>query len=55
MAEEWLQREFPRGRAFTVVHRDTEQTHIHIWIDARQVDGKKIQLAPIGAGPPRAL
>jgi hypothetical protein len=44
-AEEWLQREFPRGRAFTVVHRDNEQTHIYIWIDARQVDGKKIQLA----------
>ncbi len=44
MAEEWLQREFPRSRAFAVVHRDTEQTHLHIWIDARQVDAKKIQL-----------
>jgi hypothetical protein len=45
MAKEWLDREFPRARAFAVVHRDTEQTHVHVWIDARQIDGKKIQLA----------
>ena len=45
MVKEWLDREFPRSRAFAVVHRDTEQTHVHVWIDARQVDGKKIQLA----------
>jgi hypothetical protein len=45
MVKEWLDREFPRSRAFAVVHRDTEQTHVHVWIDARQIDGKKIQLA----------
>ena len=45
MVKEWLDREFPRSRAFAVVHRDTEQTHVHVWIDARQLDGKKIQLA----------
>lgn len=45
MVKEWLDREFPRARAFAVVHRDTEQTHVHAWIDARQIDGKKIQLA----------
>lgn len=45
MVKEWLDREFPRSRGFAVVHRDTEQTHVHVWIDARQIDGKKIQLA----------
>ena len=45
MVKEWLDREFPRSRALAVVHRDTEQTHVHVWIDARQIDGKKIQLA----------
>jgi hypothetical protein len=45
MAKEWLDRKFPRSRAVAVVHRDTEQTHVHVWIEARQIDGKKIQLA----------
>lgn len=45
MAKEWLEREFPKARGFAAVHRDTDQTHVHVWIDARQVDGKKIQLA----------
>lgn len=44
MVKEWLDREFPRSRALGVVHRDTEQTHVHVWIEARQIDGKKIQL-----------
>jgi hypothetical protein len=45
MAKEWLEREFPKARGFVVVHRDTHQTHVHVWIDARQIDGKKIQLS----------
>ena len=45
MTAEWLQREFPKARGFAAVHRDTGQTHVHVWIDARQVDGKKVQLS----------
>jgi hypothetical protein len=45
MAREWLDRELPEARAFAVVHRDTEHTHVHVWIDARQEDGRKIHLS----------
>lgn len=44
MTKEWLDKELPNARAFAVVHRDTEHTHVHVWIDARQMDDKKIQL-----------
>jgi hypothetical protein len=44
MAKEWIDGELPQSRGFAVVHRDTEHVHVHIWIDARQMDGKKIQL-----------
>jgi hypothetical protein len=44
MAKEWMDGELPQARGFAVVHRDTEHVHVHIWIDARQMDGKKIQL-----------
>ncbi len=45
MAGEWMQREFPQGRGFAVIHCDTEHTHVHVWLDARQVDGRKVQLS----------
>ncbi len=45
MAREWLEREFPMARGFATVHRDTDQMHVHVWIEARQVDGKKVQLS----------
>jgi hypothetical protein len=45
MAGEWMQREFPQGRGFAVVHRDTEHMHVHVWLDARQVNGRKVQLS----------
>lgn len=44
MAKAWLDGELPKARGFAVVHRDTEHVHVHVWIDARQSDGKKIQL-----------
>ncbi|HEV2147422.1 MAG TPA: relaxase/mobilization nuclease domain-containing protein [Longimicrobiaceae bacterium] len=44
MVREWLDREFPKARGFAAVHRDTEQTHVHVWLDARQVDGRKVHL-----------
>lgn len=45
MVREWLDREFPEAPAFATVHRDTEQTHVHVWMDARQLDGRKVHLS----------
>lgn len=42
--KEFLSEKFPDSRAVAAIHQDTEHTHAHIWIDARQMDGKKIHL-----------
>ncbi len=42
--KEFLSERFPNGRAVAAIHQDTDHTHAHIWIDARQTDGKKIHL-----------
>lgn len=42
MTHEFLQKEFPNARAVVAVHQDTDQTHSHVWIEARQLDDKKI-------------
>lgn len=42
MAEEYLSKQFPNARAVAVVHQDTEHTHIHFHIQARNVEGKKL-------------
>ncbi len=43
-AKIYLQEQFPKARAIIAIHQDTADTHAHIWIDARQTDGKKIHL-----------
>lgn len=45
MMREWMDKELPQARGFAVVHRDTEHTHIHVWIDARGRDGKKLHFS----------
>lgn len=40
----YLQAEFPKAKAIIAVHQDTDDTHAHVWIDARQTNGKKIHL-----------
>lgn len=40
----YLEKQFPKARAIIAVHQDTDDTHAHVWIDARQTDGKKIHL-----------
>ncbi len=42
MAHEHLKENFPDARAIVAVHQDTEQTHAHVWIDARQTNDRKI-------------
>jgi hypothetical protein len=44
MTAEFLKENFAKARAVAAVHQDTEHTHVHVWIDARQIDGKKIDL-----------
>lgn len=40
----YLREQFPKAKAIIAIHQDTEDTHAHVWIDARQNDGKKIHL-----------
>ncbi len=42
---EWLDVALPLASAVAAVHRDTARLHVHLWIDARQVDGRKIDLS----------
>ncbi|MBV9282498.1 MAG: relaxase/mobilization nuclease domain-containing protein [Chloroflexi bacterium] len=42
MAEEYLDRTFPEARAIAVVHQDTEHTHVHIHLQARDVHERKL-------------
>lgn len=42
MAAEFVERNFPTAKAILAIHQDTDNTHAHIWIDARGTDGKKL-------------
>lgn len=44
MAGEYMRENFPNARGFAAIHQDTEHTHAHIWVDARQIDGKKLNI-----------
>ena len=45
MMSRWIEEVFPKARAAAFVHRNTEHLHIHVWIAARQIDDKKINLS----------
>lgn len=42
MTHEFLEENFRESRAIVAVHQDTEHTHAHVWIDARNTDDRKI-------------
>ncbi len=44
MVDGHLRENFRQGRTVAAIHRDTDHTHVHVWIDARRVDEKKIDL-----------
>ena len=44
LSKQMLTEAFPKARAVVAVHQDTDDTHAHIWIEARQEDYKKINL-----------
>lgn len=45
MVREWLEQAFPKARALAFVHRNTGHPHVHVWLDARGIDGKKLHLS----------
>jgi hypothetical protein len=44
LSNEFLEQTFPKAMALAAIHRDTEHPHVHIYIHARQIDGRKVQL-----------
>lgn len=45
MLARWMQDAFPKTQAAGFIHRNTAHLHIHVWIAARQTDGRKINLS----------
>ena len=45
MALSWLETVLPEARAVVFFHRNTAHLHAHVWIEARQTDGRKINLS----------
>ena len=41
----WMDEAFPKAQAAAFVHRNTAHLHVHVWIAARQIDGRKINLS----------
>ena len=44
LIQDWLTQCFPAARAAAFFHRNTAHLHAHVWIEARQKDGRKIHL-----------
>lgn len=42
MTHEFLQENFKNSPAIVAIHQDTEHTHAHIWIDARNTNDRKL-------------
>ncbi len=45
MVRDWLQTTFPLGVAAAFIHRNTGHVHVHVWLDARGTDGKKLDFS----------
>jgi di/tripeptidase len=45
LTNQFLKETFPKAIAFGAIHRDTEHPHAHLYLHARQIDGKKIYLS----------
>jgi MobA/VirD2-like, nuclease domain len=39
-----LEETFPKAIAFGAIHRDTDHPHVHLYLNSRQTDGRRIQL-----------
>ena len=45
LTNEFLKDTFPKAIGFAAIHRDTDHPHVHIYMHARQIDGRKIYLS----------
>lgn len=45
LALSWLEETFPLAKAAAFLHRNTLHLHAHVWIEARQINGRKINLS----------
>lgn len=44
LTNNFLEQAFPRAIAFAAIHRDTDHPHVHLYLNSRQYDGRRIQL-----------
>ena len=44
LTNQFLEQAFPKAIAFGAIHRDTDHPHVHLYLNSRQTDGRRIQL-----------
>jgi MobA/VirD2-like, nuclease domain len=44
LTNKFLEQAFPKSIGFAAIHRDTDHPHVHLYLNSRQFDGKRIQL-----------
>lgn len=44
-SKKFLEKNFPNAKIIYSSHTDTDNCHVHCWIDNRQTDGKKVHLS----------
>ena len=44
LTNNFLDQAFPKAIAFGAIHRDTDHPHVHLYLNSRQTDGRRIQL-----------
>lgn len=44
LTNSFLEEAFPKAIAFATIHRDTDHPHVHLHLNSRQYDGRRIQL-----------
>lgn len=44
LTNQFLKDTFPKAIGFAAIHRDTDHPHVHVYLHARQIDGRKIYL-----------
>jgi hypothetical protein len=45
LTNQFLKDIFPKAIGFAAIHRDTDHPHVHVYLHARQIDGRKIYLS----------
>jgi hypothetical protein len=45
IAESFVKRKFPEARAILAAHTNTENLHVHVWLDNRTINNKKVHLS----------